>query len=165
LKSLGSPDLSNKDDVDTSSSIRVEQEAVMGTVQSGVGLVANTETELKDGLTEPSELALPPQPTPDEPWPEHFSASLAPFLNEEQISQVKEMYLEGRELPRVSDSGWAGRNAQLANKERSTEAAKLTDTVEDNRNERGGRTRGSPQGGKIDGRKVISEVRSVQIMS
>ena len=164
MKSLGSPDSSNKD-VDTSSSVRVEQDVAMGTVRSGVELVPNTETELEDGLTGPSELALPPQPTSNEPWPEHFSASLAPFLNEALISQVKNMYLEGRDLPRVSDSGWAGRNAKLVNKERSTESAELANTVEDNRNERGGRARGSLQGGKIDGRKVISEVRSVQIMS
>jgi tRNA pseudouridine13 synthase len=121
-------------------------------------LVASAET---DELTEPSELALPAQPTPDEPWPEHFSTSLASFLNEAQISQIKKMYLEGREIPRVSDSGWAGRNAKLANKEGSTD--ELANTVEDNRNERGGRARGSHQGGKIDERKVISDVRSVQI--
>lgn len=163
LKSLGSPDSSNKDDVDTFSSIRAEQDVVMGSVRSGVELAASAETELKDELTEPSNLALPPQPTPDEPWPEHFSASLAPFLNEAQISQVKKVYLEGREPPRVSDAGWAGRNAKLANKESSTEAAELTDTVEDNRKERGGRARGSQQGGKIDERKVISDVCSVQI--
>ncbi|KIJ99367.1 hypothetical protein K443DRAFT_133079 [Laccaria amethystina LaAM-08-1] len=40
------------------------------------------------------------------PWPEHFTAELSPFLSEGAILQIKQMYLEGPEPPRVSDSGW-----------------------------------------------------------
>ncbi|KAF9569303.1 pseudouridine synthase [Agrocybe pediades] len=48
-------------------------------------------------------------PTKEEPWPEHFNASLSAFLDEEKIEQLKSIYLEGPEPPRVSDNGWGGR--------------------------------------------------------
>ncbi|KXN86433.1 Multisubstrate pseudouridine synthase 7 [Leucoagaricus sp. SymC.cos] len=45
-------------------------------------------------------------------WPEHLNATLAPFLTAETIGQLKQMWLEGPEPPRVSDNGWAGRAAK-----------------------------------------------------
>ncbi|KZP32946.1 tRNA pseudouridine synthase D [Athelia psychrophila] len=46
---------------------------------------------------------------PTEPWPTTFDTALTPFLSEEAISQLKTMFLEGQEPPRVSDGGWGAR--------------------------------------------------------
>jgi hypothetical protein len=50
----------------------------------------------------------------DGSWHEHFNVALSPFLSEEAILQMKNMYLERREPQRVSDAGWAGRSAPSA---------------------------------------------------
>lgn len=160
LKSLGISDSSNKDDVEATPSTRTEQDTAIGSMQSGVGAITSADSESKQGLIEPSERAVVSQPIPDEPWPEHFSFSLAPFLDEARILQVKKMYLEGRDPPRSNDTGWAGRNAKQVNKDSApTGSVVLATTVQEgNGNERGGRVRGGLQGGRVDGRKVISEV-------
>ncbi|KAF7977463.1 hypothetical protein HWV62_3649 [Athelia sp. TMB] len=46
-----------------------------------------------------------------EPWPATFDTTLKPFLSEDAITQLKKIFLEGPEPPRVTDSGWGTRLA------------------------------------------------------
>jgi tRNA pseudouridine13 synthase len=105
-----------------------------------------------------------------DPWPEHFDASLTPFLSKDAINQLKQMWLEGPEPPRVSDSGWAGRNAKGATEGDAGGDAvialeKEQESSKGSRGGRGGRGRraGKPNGGKgrEDYRKVLTEVIEV----
>jgi tRNA pseudouridine13 synthase len=50
-------------------------------------------------------------------WQDHFTTALAPFLDPERIQQIKDMYLQGRDPPRISDSGWAGRKTRPLDEE------------------------------------------------
>lgn len=45
-------------------------------------------------------------------WDDTFESSLLPFLSASSIAELKKMYLEGPEPPRISDSGWVGRAQQ-----------------------------------------------------
>ena len=109
----------------------------------------------------------------DGSWHEHFNIALSPFLSEEAILQVKNMYLEGREPPRVSDSGWAGRSVPSAADcdevvSEATVAVPVVDEREGNdrsggRGKRGGRGGRGGKGGRsgssrVDHRKVLSNV-------
>lgn len=125
-----------------------------------------------------------------EPWPDRFNITLAPFLSDEAIKQVKQMFLEGPEPPRVSDNGWGGRQPKTSEGTDVTESADHADTIELLQNEpdkeeksrrgrersgrggRGGRgARGGARGGRASGRedtrKVLSNVRRIflRIMS
>ncbi|KIK68015.1 hypothetical protein GYMLUDRAFT_804143 [Collybiopsis luxurians FD-317 M1] len=105
-----------------------------------------------------------------DPWPESFNATLAPYLSETAIVQLKEMFLQGSEPPRVPDSGWGGRSVKASPEDPSTsfpESASLPGP-ETETNERGkrGRGRGRDRGGRggrgaasrrEDNRKVVSE--------
>ncbi|KAI9574709.1 tRNA pseudouridine synthase D [Boletus coccyginus] len=42
-------------------------------------------------------------------WDDAFESSLSPFLSEALIAELKKMFLEGPEPPRVSDKGWMSR--------------------------------------------------------
>lgn len=109
-----------------------------------------------------------------EPWPEHFTTELSPFLSEGAILQVKQMYLEGPEPPRVSDSGWGGRtnksseDTEVGNTEQASDAVMASNQDDKNnrgKDNRGGRGRrggraGGRGGGREDHRKVLSEVWS-----
>ncbi|KAF4620035.1 hypothetical protein D9613_005316 [Agrocybe pediades] len=106
-------------------------------------------------------------PTKEEPWPEHFNASLSAFLDEEKIKQLKSIYLEGPEPPRVSDNGWGGRVASSTGVEPAEPAENAPEPEEkggrDNRRGRGGKRggRGGGRGGRAgagreDTRKVVS---------
>lgn len=106
-----------------------------------------------------------------EPWPGHFNTTLAPFLSESAIAQLKQMWLEGPEPPRVSDNGWAGRAAKTqtegeasegapAQGENQEESSKSSRVGRGGRGRRGGKADGRKGrgGGREDNRKVITEV-------
>ncbi|KIY49313.1 tRNA pseudouridine synthase D [Fistulina hepatica ATCC 64428] len=107
----------------------------------------------------------------NEPWPEHFTTALAPYLSQEAIEKVKHMYLEGPEPPRVSDSGWAGRVPRTEGEMPSADVEKEPEPESGaykRGNDRGrGRGRGRSRGGRggrggaphgrEDTRKVLSE--------
>ena len=106
-----------------------------------------------------------------EPWPDRFTAALTPFLSEEAVEQVKIMFLEGSEPPRVSDNGWGGRPARPSDAD-TAEASNVPEPTQEilgeykgrrgkDRNNRGGRGgRGGRAGGRReDTRKVLSDVR------
>lgn len=116
-----------------------------------------------------------PQPSHSEPWPEHFTTALAFFLSNEAIEQVMQLYLEGPDPPRVSDSGWGGRVARatvqedtnninpeptLEEPEKTKDGKRGRDRAGRNsRGERGSRGgRGGRAGGDRDHRKVLSDV-------
>jgi len=82
-----------------------------------------------------------------EPWPEHFSALLKPFLSEDAIDQVKKMYLEGP-LPPTE-----GLNEPV-------QAVKSTDRGGPGKagNRGRGRRGGETERERKDGRRVISDV-------
>ncbi|KAJ7638956.1 pseudouridine synthase [Roridomyces roridus] len=100
-------------------------------------------------------------PTADEPWPEHFNTRLTEFLSEDAILKLKEMYLEGPEPPRVSDSGWASRPAAGSTPSEAPAEPEPAKRGRDRggRGGRGGRGRGGRggrAGGREDHRKVLS---------
>jgi tRNA pseudouridine13 synthase len=109
--------------------------------------------------------------TKEEPWPEHFDATLLAFLDQDKVSELKKIFLEGPEPPRVSDSGWGGRVPSTSTAEELTavEELDITEKQEDKlkrdnargrggkRGGRGGRG-GGRGGGREDTRKVVSEV-------
>ena len=106
----------------------------------------------------------------DGSWHDHFNVALSPFLSKEAIFQVKNMYLEGREPPRVSDAGWAGRSALSAG-DREEEAVSDATAIVPVLDERQGNSRGGSRGkrggrggrgrggaSRMDHRKVLSNV-------
>ncbi|KAJ3869447.1 pseudouridine synthase [Lentinula novae-zelandiae] len=107
---------------------------------------------------------------PKEPWPESFNAELAPYLSEAAISQLKEMFLQGPEPPRVPDSGWGGRTGKGSTEGVSSSAEEIS-SAEPESNDRGkrGRGRGRDRGrggrgggrggglAREDHRKIVSE--------
>ncbi|KAG2141802.1 tRNA pseudouridine synthase D [Suillus bovinus] len=181
LKSLDMPESSSKKGKGTNeggSSI-ADAEASMAQPQEPVTsaepntteeLSANTEVKDKDDST-----------LTDTPWNDQFTQKLAPYLSEASIDQLKTMFLEGREPPRVTDSGWGGRLTKTTEDSTDTpDAAKPSEEVDasqsddtgkrgKNRGGRGdrggrggrggrGRGRGGRQGGeREDHRKVLSE--------
>jgi tRNA pseudouridine13 synthase len=93
---------------------------------------------------------------PHDPWPDHFTATLANFLSEDAISRVKTMYLEGPEPPRISDNGWGGllsKNGDGGNRgqDRSGRGKR-------GRGRGGAATRSKGPSGREDERKVLSDV-------
>jgi len=110
---------------------------------------------------------------PDEPWPDRFTVAFAPFLSKEAVTQMKTMFLEGPEPPRVSDSGWGGRPARPADTDMA-ESSNAPEPPEEDKGrrgkDRGGRSGRGGRGGKSGGRggragrredtrKVLSDVR------
>ena len=153
------------DGIEDSASIKTEK---ILEVEDTPNLHATTMTqEGKSQVEEPT-----PQPSRTEPWPEHFTTTLASFLSEEVIGQVKHMFLEGPEPPRVSDNGWGTRVAKP-----SAEDDILVPTLEEQdktdirkrgkdrggRGSRGGRggKGGRGAGSREDHRKVLSDVRDL----
>ncbi|KAJ7781116.1 pseudouridine synthase [Mycena metata] len=101
--------------------------------------------------------------TADEPWPEHFNTRLSEFLSEDAILKLKEMYLEGPEPPRVSDSGWGSRPAPGTASTEPAAEPELEKRGKDRgghggRGGRGGRGggRGGRPAAREDHRKVLS---------
>ena len=109
-----------------------------------------------------------PEPQEDgEPWPERFTTALTPFLSPESLEKLKEIYIQGSEPPRVSDSGWATKQAASENPTEGVPAVPAVPEPESSRGRgrgRGGRGarggRGGGRGGptREDSRKVVSEV-------
>jgi tRNA pseudouridine13 synthase len=91
-------------------------------------------------------------------WQDYFAADLAPFLNPECIQQLKDLYLQGRNPPRVSDSGWAGCKARSSDDQKGVaQSAEQTTTleVEQSHKQWGGSNKTAE---RADDRKVVSEV-------
>jgi tRNA pseudouridine13 synthase len=101
-------------------------------------------------------------------WLEHFDTSLSAFLDGDKRAELKRIYLEGPEAPRVSDNGWAGRVASSKSEDTPSAVVEAPDTQirKDNRG-RGGKRggRGAGRSGhtdkREDARKVLSEVSHV----
>ena len=96
-------------------------------------------------------------------WQGHFSTTLASFLDPERIQQLKDLYLQGRNPPRVSDSGWAGRKPRPLDEEtgltQSVEQTTTTPEVEQSHKPGGKNSKTVLEGTKtVDDRKVVSEV-------
>ncbi|KAI0959504.1 hypothetical protein AcW1_004311 [Taiwanofungus camphoratus] len=110
------------------------------------------------------------------PWPERFTATLAPFLSEETIGRLKDLFLEGPEPPFVSDSGWGGRQAKVGESEEAESSSAVAEMPQEepskrekgkrgrDRGSRGGRggrggrgARGGRPGGREDHRKVLTD--------
>jgi tRNA pseudouridine13 synthase len=122
-----------------------------------------------------------------EPWPDHFESALTPFLSPDAIAEVKKMFLEGPEPPRVTDSGWGGRQTKASedvanpsssdvhlNDEASRGEFETSEKHQRDKRDRGGRSGrggrgggrgGRPSGGKEDHRKVLSDVRLSSILT
>ncbi|KDQ29347.1 hypothetical protein PLEOSDRAFT_1064122 [Pleurotus ostreatus PC15] len=66
-------------------------------------------TAAESSITQVAASDAPTIAEPAEPWPESNNTALAPFLSEDAISKLKTMFLEGPTPPKVSDSGWGGR--------------------------------------------------------
>lgn len=181
LKSLGNPETPKKEK---------EEDIPAPTTPTAVDNVA----KLVEGETEPAatpntnELAAedanspkiqdvtPATPglkasTKEEPWPEHFNATLLAFLDQDKVSELKKIFLEGPEPPRVSDSGWGSRVPSTSTAEELTavEELDITEKQEDKRGRDNARSRGGKRGGRggreggrgggrEDTRKVVSAV-------
>lgn len=104
-------------------------------------------------------------------WDDTFESSLTPFLSEASIAELKKMYLEGPEPPRISDSGWESRvhkkseDVEIAEQDAppQQDSGIQSPTAKRGKNRgvrgrqrgRGGRSQGSE---REDYRKVLSEV-------
>lgn len=73
------------------------------------------------------------------------------------------MWLEGPEPPRLSDSGWAGRNAKAATEGDANGDVDITleKEQEDSRDSRGSRGGRGRRGGRSSGRKGREDTRKV----
>lgn len=170
LKNLGKPESSKGEKPEPEEQLPVPDPPDV--VMSAPDAVPVSEGETtgepsSEDAMKPSDLKVS---TKEEPWPEHFNASLAPYLDENSIIQLKQIYLEGPEPPRISDGGWAGRVPGSSTGETTTtETVPEANPVEekggrDNRRGRGGKRggrgggRGGRGGGREDTRKVVSNV-------
>ncbi|KAF9226574.1 tRNA pseudouridine synthase D [Gyrodon lividus] len=103
-------------------------------------------------------------------WDDSFETSLSPFLSEASIAQLKNMYLEGPEPPRLTDGGWGSRVQKRSEDVEMTDQGGESDSPQSgagrgknrmSRGGRGGRQRGrggrSQGGEREDHRKVSSE--------
>ncbi|THV08431.1 tRNA pseudouridine synthase D [Dendrothele bispora CBS 962.96] len=170
LKSLVKPDPPKKNPAEE----EAEQKATTGVDQDTAELTVGGGEEKKPDEDEAPSKSEPEQPPgadekSNEPWPESFNSNLAPYLSTEAIAQLKEMYLQGPEPPRVSDSGWAGRVKPSSEDASATEIAPQEPDVDRAPQERGrgrGGKRGGGRGGgrggrrgqdREDHRKVLSE--------
>lgn len=170
IKSLDKPESSNKSDptgeqsatTDPSSKGAEARLEESETMENSIDSSSSGKNNRKDDGDKGS----------SEPWPEHFTTKLSPFLSEEAILQIKQMYLEGPEPPRVSDSGWGGRTnkssegIEVGNTEQASDAVMASNRDGKNDKGRGGRGRrggraGGRGGGREDHRKVLSEVWSL----
>ena len=177
LKSLGMPESSSKkgkvSDINEDSSSTTVAEGSLTQLQKPIASVESNTAEKE--LSAGTEAKGKDDAFEDTSWNAQFSETLAPYLSETSIEQLKKMFIEGREPPRVSDSGWGGRSAKTSGDAAETsDAPKQFEEVTQNeetgkqgrsrggRGGRGGRGRGrgGRQGGeREDHRKVLSEVR------
>ncbi|KAF8974462.1 pseudouridine synthase [Flammula alnicola] len=190
LKTLGKPeskkdkDKEQPDTPDSPSTMAQSGDVIMAGEEVGTASAPVVVEKFTEGSTEdiniPSKVADAPAAaelkaaTKEEPWPEHFDTALAPFLDSDNLLQLKKIYLEGPEPPRVSDNGWAGRVSSSASGEEVSVAEdnEPADKVEekggrDNRRGRGGKrgARGGRGGGRGGGREDTRKVVSGPITS
>jgi len=152
-------------------------------IESNVEIPPNENSEAaNDTVQNGREKGKDKKSEPNERWPDHFNTVLTPFLSDEAIAQVKKMFLEGPEPPRVSDSGWGSRQPRTSEDVDAVEGAEASNVPEPSqgvpekeqkgqrgkerggkggRGSRGGRGggRGGRAGGREDSRKVLSNVR------
>src|SRR5205807_2649671 len=94
-----------------SSSTAVAEDSLVQSQKPNVDVESNTaEKELSAG----TEAKDKDDSSEDAPWNDQFSEKLAPYLNKTSIEQLKTMFTEGREPPRVSDGGWEGRSTRTS---------------------------------------------------
>jgi tRNA pseudouridine13 synthase len=178
LESLGKPESSKKGKEPKSTSpLNNSEDVVMSVLPDEGSTTAVLDKEKAEGFST-SNLASTEAKTPnsenklsskEDPWPEHFDVSLSAFLDGDKITELKRIYLEGPEPPRVSDNGWAGRVAGSKGEDVPDELVEIPDAQigMDNRRGRGGKRggRGAGRGGRADrredARKVLSEVNLV----
>jgi hypothetical protein len=90
-------------------------------------------------------------------WQDNFTTALTPFLDSERIQQIKDIYLQGRNPPRVSDSGWAGRKANSLDAD-SGLAKSVEQTATPSEVGTSHKLGGRNKKAVLDDRKVVSEV-------
>ncbi|KAF5322361.1 hypothetical protein D9619_000795 [Psilocybe cf. subviscida] len=150
LKSLGKPETPKKDAEEEKAPAETASEDVtMADAPAAAAQDISTATADPGAPTTPAVPALKVS-TKEEPWPEHFNETLSPFLNEDAITSLKAIFLEGPEPPRVSDSGWGGRVPTSADAETPAEPA--PEPVAEEEPARGGRDNKRGRGGKRSGR-------------
>jgi len=182
LKTLSKPESTKREKAEETPAKTPEQDAGVASAETAVPVAVN-EDDVPAKTDELSLQAEKQQPeteqkfsTKEEPWPEYFNSSLTAFLDEEKIQQLKTIYLEGPEPPRVSDNGWGGRVPGSAATGDASEPAEPTPEPEekngrDNRRGRGGKRggrgggRGGHTGGREDTRKIVSNVAIVSSSS
>jgi tRNA pseudouridine13 synthase len=95
-----------------------------------------------------------------ESWTEHFNTVLAPFLSPDVVAELKALFLEGPEPPRINDAGWSGRQANITRECTDGDSPSVLETNEKGKRVkkvRGGQGRRTGNG-KEDHRKVLSNV-------
>ena len=180
IKSIGLPE-SKKDK--TASSVLTEENNDASTREATNVHDSDTNEQAGPSKTRRSDDAVVPDvgeresevvATDEVTWDDTFESSLSPFLSESSIVDLKKMYLEGLEPPRVSDNGWVSRSHKTSEDVEISEQDVLphqdsglqsSDTKRGKQpNARGGRGRQRGRGGRSQGsqredhRKVLSEV-------
>ncbi|EKM80137.1 hypothetical protein AGABI1DRAFT_120164 [Agaricus bisporus var. burnettii JB137-S8] len=141
----------------------VVEQAAASVADSSLEVVANMEKESDITPSSETKLVENKNASDIDPWPAHFNTSLTPFLSEDAINQLKQMWLEGPEPPRLSDSGWAGRKAKAATEGDANGDVDITleKEQEDSRDSRGSRGGRGRRGGRSSGRKGREDTRKV----
>jgi tRNA pseudouridine13 synthase len=156
---------------DSSVSVENSEPVPIGVAESDV-LLEPAVTEAVSAPAQSMDVDVPAAEATDadEPWPARFSAALSPYLSEEAVVKLKDMFLEGSEPPFVSDSGWSARGTVEGSE---SSAPPTEETVPEARGRgrgrgrgnrgarggRGGRGGGRPEA-RPDHRKVLSDVRT-----
>lgn len=177
IKSLGLPE-SKKDKA--ASSVVTEESIDASTREATDIQVSDTNEQAGSSKIRQSDNTIVPNAGSEEheggvvddevTWDDTFESSLSPFLSESSIVQLKTMYLEGPEPPRVSDNGYASRvqkkseDVDIPERHQDNELQSSDTRWGKDRNARGGRGRQRGRGNRSqanereDHRKVLSEV-------
>lgn len=170
LKSLGKPGLPKEDkDPDKTSPLSTPGHVVKSAPldsENAEDLPATNSSSAKGETFPTSESKTQPK---GNSWLEHFDTTLSAFLDGDKRAELKRIYLEGPEPPRVSDNGWAGRVASSKSEDAPSAAVEVPNTQirRDDRRGRGGKRggRGAGRSGhtdkREDARKVLSEVSHI----
>ena len=157
-------DVSTRETTDIQGNDTNEQAGSSKIHQSDSTVVPNEGEEHEGGVSANNEVT----------WDDTFESSLSPFFSESSIVELKTMYLEGPEPPRVSDNGWVSRvhkksedveiseQQVLPNQENRPYSSDKKRGKNENARGRNGRHRGrggrSQSSEREDHRKVLSEV-------
>ncbi|EIW82095.1 tRNA pseudouridine synthase D [Coniophora puteana RWD-64-598 SS2] len=121
LKSLAMPSSAKKVGAESEPAVATSDVKTEGTHSE---VVPANATKASEALTVQEVLAeedvkekedIPEDENPS--WKATYAENLARFLSDESIGQLKQMYEEGPEPPRISDNGWVTRPAQVADVE------------------------------------------------